>query len=277
MEAALVEPDYSSSQLAAAYHGLSEPQFTHGTELLKLLDVGSCHRILDVGCGTGRLAVAALAYLGDDAHVVGIDPAAPRIAVARQHRDPRLDFQIGRAEDLSPFHDASFDTVYFNSVLNWIGDRPRALGEAHRVLERGGRIGIATTVRDRPNQLHTLARLAWKAARLAGESGVKKGDGRSARNVSGGDVRSLILGAGFAPLRIEMRTFASLFRNVEQMVEFLLATTYGRLVQGGGTIDYAPFKAALEQLLLRDYPDARTAEGIRLERYVMLAIAEKPK
>src|SRR5438046_5106659 len=152
------EMSFGSTEQAAAYDGLSDPQFTHGAELLSLLEIGHDERVLDIGCGTGRLAVAALEHVGTEGRVVGIDPAPPRIALARERADPRFDFRVGRAEDLSEFPDATFDVAYLNSVLNWIRDRGQALREAHRVLKPGGRLGIGTTVRDRPNQLWLLRR-----------------------------------------------------------------------------------------------------------------------
>src|ERR1051325_7602441 len=44
--------------MTEAYDALSEPQFAHGTELLRLLELQNGDRVLDVGCGTGRLALA---------------------------------------------------------------------------------------------------------------------------------------------------------------------------------------------------------------------------
>src|SRR5258708_29219693 len=134
-------------------------------ELLELLDVGRGDRVLDIGCGTGRLAIAALERLSADGRIIGIDPAPPRVDVARQHADSRLEFRVGVAEDLSQFADASFDVAHLNSVLNWIRDRPKAFDEAYRVLRAGGRLGVATAVRDRPNQLRLLPRRAWNVAR----------------------------------------------------------------------------------------------------------------
>jgi arsenite methyltransferase len=269
--------DYGSAELAAAYDELSEPQFTHGSELLRLLDIRRSDHVLDIGCGTGRLAMAALERVGDDGRVAGIDPAAPRIAIARAHGDPRLDFRIGDAGDLSAFADASFDVVYLNSVLNWIRDRGRALREARRVLKPRGRLGIATTVSDRPNQLHLLARRAWKLARGVDEpSDAERGTRARRRGATEAQVRSLIEAAGFTPRILEVRTFASVFQDAGRVLEFLLATTYGRLAPGAGPVDYAAMAPALTKLLERDYQQAITPEGIRLERYVLLAIADKP-
>jgi SAM-dependent methyltransferase len=281
-ERRLPELPFGSPELAAAYDGLSDPQFTHGTELLGLLEVGPGDHVLDIGCGTGRLAVAALERIGAEGRIAGIDPASPRIDVARRYTDPRLDFRVGVAEDLSQFADASFDVAYLNSVLNWIRDRAQALREAYRVLKPGGRLGIGTTVRDRPNELRLLARRAWKAARGKGDAQAPVADdsgrtGDGSRNAATeGEIRELLASAGFVSRSIELRNFTSRFRDVAQIVDFIQATNYGQLAPGVDAGDQARFRDALETLLAREHPVGAGGEGIRLERYVLLARADKP-
>ena len=158
------EMTFDSVELASAYDELSDPQFTHGKELIALLNISRGDRVLDIGCGTGRLAAFAVERVGAEGRILGVDPAPPRIQLALQRGDRRLEFRIGQAQDLSPFGDATFDVAYMNSVVNWIDDRPKAFAEAYRVLKSRGRLGVATTVRDRPNQLRLLERRAWRIA-----------------------------------------------------------------------------------------------------------------
>jgi ubiquinone/menaquinone biosynthesis C-methylase UbiE len=261
---------YESKDLALAYDDLSEPQFTHGTALLDLLELRAGQRVLDVGCGTGRLAIEALGRVGEAGRVVGVDPAASRIAIASRRRDARLALYIARAEDLSRFAPEEFDVVYLNSVLNWLRDKRRALEEAYRVLRPGGRLGIATTVRERPNQLNTIARLAWKRVRGVGAKGAREG-----RGVSATDVQALLSWAAFAPRHIDVHTFSSLFRDARHLVDFLRASTYDRLAPRA-EVDAASFELAVQEVLSRDYSRSLCPQGIRLERYVLLAIADKP-
>ena len=97
--------------------------------------------MLEVGCGTGRLAVA-LAERG--ARVWGVDPSADMLAQARASAGRRVGFKQGRAEAL-PFKDGWFERVVLRLVVHLV-DRPRALPELARVVAPGGRAAIATFV-----------------------------------------------------------------------------------------------------------------------------------
>ena len=270
------EKKFGSVEMASAYDELSDPQFTHGKVLIALLGIGPGDRVLDIGCGTGRLAAFAAERIGVEDRVVGIDPASPRIQVAQERGDPRLEFRIGEAEDLSQFPDGSFDAAYVNSVVNWIRDRPKAFDEAYRVLAPGGRLGIGTTVRERPNQLAGIKRRAWKTVR--GSDPLDSPEQSGTRNtVTADEIRALLEGVGFVPRILEIRTFVSMFRDVAQIVDFLQATSYGDLAPGASAADYAAFRSALETLFASEYADCVGSDGIRLERYVLLVVAEKPK
>jgi len=97
-------------------------------------------RVLDVGCGTGRLAAA----LADEARakVWGVDPSSEMVAVAREAVPSHVGVRLGVAEQL-PFRDGWFDRVTMSLVIHLV-DRPRALAEARRVVPGDGRIAIST-------------------------------------------------------------------------------------------------------------------------------------
>ena len=96
--------------------------------------------MLDVGCGTGRLA-AALAERAA-AKVWGVDPAAEMIEVARSRAPASVGFKVGPAEAL-PFRDGWFERVTMTLVAHLV-DRPRAFAEIARVLGNDGRVALAT-------------------------------------------------------------------------------------------------------------------------------------
>jgi SAM-dependent methyltransferase len=93
-------------------------------------------RVLDIGCGTGRVA-AALADRG--ARVWGVEPE-PRMAELARKRLSTV--KIAPAEKL-PFKEGWFDRAVMVLVIHLL-DRPRAFAEARRVLARDGRLVVAT-------------------------------------------------------------------------------------------------------------------------------------
>lgn len=97
-------------------------------------------RVLDVGCGTGRL----LAALVSEAHAKawGIDNSNEMVAVARETLPAGVGVRRGAAEAL-PFRDGWFDRVTMSLVLHLV-ERPQALAEARRVVPGDGRIAIST-------------------------------------------------------------------------------------------------------------------------------------
>ena len=101
--------------------------------------VGS--HVLDIACGTGVLARAALEHSGKSGRVVGLDPAPGMIAAAREV-EPGIEWISGHAENL-PFDGGSFDCVVSQFGMMFFQDRLKASREMFRVTKPGGRLAIA--------------------------------------------------------------------------------------------------------------------------------------
>ena len=107
-----------------------------------LAEVRAGDRVLDVGCGSGRLTMAAQGWAGADGQAVGLDPSPEMIAVARKNAARagfKTTFELGVVESL-PFPDGSFDVVLNRLMLHHLpGDlKLRGLAEMRRVLKPGG-------------------------------------------------------------------------------------------------------------------------------------------
>jgi 2-polyprenyl-6-hydroxyphenyl methylase/3-demethylubiquinone-9 3-methyltransferase len=109
----------------------------------KRLDSLAGLRILDIGCGGGILA-EPLARLG--ATVVGIDPAASNIAVARQHAAQSalaIDYRSTSAEALAEAGER-FDVVLAMEVVEHVADVGSFIGLAAEMVRPGALLFVAT-------------------------------------------------------------------------------------------------------------------------------------
>jgi len=102
--------------------------------------VASAQRVLDAGCGSGRLTVA-LARAGVE--VTGIDTSSARLEQARRRADQAVGTLRLLAADFNgplPFADDSFDAVTSRLALMAADDPLATLRELRRVLEPDGRL-----------------------------------------------------------------------------------------------------------------------------------------
>jgi ubiquinone/menaquinone biosynthesis C-methylase UbiE len=102
-------------------------------------------RVMDLGCGTGTLAIMAK-QAQPNAEVVGLDadPEMLKMAHAKKHQE-KLDvkFDVGFTNDL-PYPDASFDRVLSSIMIHHLKtpDKEKTAREIYRVLKPGGQLHV---------------------------------------------------------------------------------------------------------------------------------------
>jgi ubiquinone/menaquinone biosynthesis C-methylase UbiE len=113
-------------------------------KLVQLARISHGESVLDVGCGTGTLAIAAKRRVGTAGSVYGVD-ASPEMLWRAEKKARKAGaevvFRTGLAESL-PFPDAQFDVVLSTVMLHHLPlkARQQCAKEIRRVLKPSGRV-----------------------------------------------------------------------------------------------------------------------------------------
>lgn len=169
---------------AAPWEKVAEGNAQSHDALVELLDPKPGERFLDVGTGTGAVAIRA-ARRG--ATVVGVDIAPNLLETARRlaaEEGLEVVFDQGDAAAL-PYHDASFDVVASSFGVMFAPDHETAASELARVCGKGGRLGLTTQHPD--STAPRMFRHLWRYRPLPDGAGdpIAWGDERYVRDLLG--------------------------------------------------------------------------------------------
>lgn len=261
--------NHDSHELAQAYEEASDRQFNHGKILIDSLHIREGQRVLDVGCGTGRLGEYVADLVGDSGEVVGVDPLPLRIDIASRKHRPNFRTQVGNAEDLSAFADGSFDAIYFNSVFHWVGNKAKALAEAYRVLRKGGRIALNSADTERPHDSKILIAEVLRDEGIADNKVASAGINLTVTNEQ---LHQLIVGAGFVDYQGQHLSFVDHHPDAAELIRFNRSSFFGNFLLGLTDDELARVHRRLDARL-----DAlRAPGGAQLKRHLVFASAQKP-
>ncbi len=124
---------------ATKYAGLSSLQAAMAEEVLSLLVFEGSERVLDVGCGDGKITAEIAARVPRGA-VLGVDPSHDMIAFASSHFEPaqwpNLRFDVANARRL-PFR-GEFDFIVSFNALHWVTEQGEALRSLRAAIKSDG-------------------------------------------------------------------------------------------------------------------------------------------
>jgi trans-aconitate 2-methyltransferase len=125
---------------AGRYHRLSEPQLRWGRAVVDRLELQGDERVLDAGCGSGRVTALILERLPHGS-VVAVDGSASMIESARATLAPsgdRVEFVVG--DLLDPIPTEPVDAVFSNATFHWIMDHDALFANLAAALRPGGQL-----------------------------------------------------------------------------------------------------------------------------------------
>jgi trans-aconitate 2-methyltransferase len=122
---------------AESYERVSAPLEAMGREVLDRLELRGDERVLDAGCGTGRVTAALLERL-PRGEVVAVDGSPAMVQEARERLGPGVEVRVADLLELEL--DEPVDAILSTATFHWIADHDRLFERLFAALRPGGRI-----------------------------------------------------------------------------------------------------------------------------------------
>jgi trans-aconitate 2-methyltransferase len=203
---------------AGRYHDISFPQQAWGRRVLDRLPLAGTERVLDIGCGTGRLT-AEIAQRVPDGVAVGVDRSAAMLETASSWlRDRSCKTRLVLADAAAlPFRRA-FDAAFSGATFHWIHDHAALFRSIVTALRPGGR--LVAQCGGGPN----LAVLYGRAERLMREPRFARYFEEWTEPVYFADVETTarrLAAAGFVDVDVSLQEAPTPFDGPDQFREFI--------------------------------------------------------
>lgn len=212
-------------------------------DLVGRIGAASPRRVVDLGCGPGRLT-ALLADRWPEAAVEGVDSSPEMIAAAEP--GPRLTFRVGTVESFDP---SGVDVIVSNAALHWVPTHRDLLTRWATALPVGGWLAFQV-----PGNFaaasHTLLREVAASGPWAAVADVLRPDDAVA---APSGYAELLLAAGLAVDAWET-TYVHVLSGADPVLEWMRGTTLRPVMQALPTDSYARFEAELADRLRAAYP-----------------------
>jgi trans-aconitate 2-methyltransferase len=208
---------------AVTYHRVSDPQFEWGRAVLARLAIRGDERVIDAGCGSGRLT-RELARRLPNGVLIGLDASADMLTQARAHLlDCRPEVYLVRAAlPRLPFSTWA-DVVFSTATFHWVLDHPALFTHVWTALKPGGRLlaqcggaGNLARAREPASQVMRLPAFApffagWRGAWEFPDAGV---------------TAARLLAAGFTDVDTALEDAPVVFTNEDDFRAFVTTVVF---------------------------------------------------
>lgn len=251
---------------ARLYDNQNSYRTSVGIRLMNMAGVKRTDRVLDIGCGTGTLT-SELALRADMGIVVGIDPSAEMLAMAREKAASHTNISLLQLKAEEIAFGQSFDLAYSSNALQWARDQREAVGNIAAALRPGGRVAIQLPADNFSPALARCIRDAYLRVRPKATSGwalpwhLPTRDGYA----------SLLRSAGIADMDIRQEAFAMTFQSANDALTWALSAALVPFMAGLNKDERARFKYAVAM----NFETCRGEDGIVFNFNRVIALGRK--
>ncbi|BAY89956.1 MULTISPECIES: methyltransferase domain-containing protein [unclassified Tolypothrix] len=217
-------------------------------DLVDLVNPQENLRVLDLGCGTGKLTKYLHETLAAK-ETLGIDASEKMLSVASQFAGNGLRFEQGRIED-NP-GEGKFDVVFSNAALQWLTEHETLFAKLRNKLQAGGQLAIQIPAMD-DEPVHQLA--VETAQEFSQEL---KGYVRRLEVLSPVDYAKILYKLGFVKQQVKLQIYGHLLPSREAVLEWYRGTLLTAYETQLDTQTYERFVARYQQKLFSILPDER--------------------
>lgn len=246
--------------------------------VLKTAAPGTGERVLELGCGAGRLALALGGRVGTDGKVMGLDISAPLLGRAAERARAaglsNMTFTCADAQE-APLPPAAFDMVVSQFGAMFFADPVRAYQNLRTGLRPGGRLVLAVWGNPAENALFSLPKKAAEGRLGPAEPAPPEAPGPFAL-AAPTRIAAILQDAGFSEISV---TPTPLMLCHPEGLDAVLPsmTTLGPVAgmmrdKGGTEADLAAITAAIAQAM----QPFVTPEGIAIPALINLVQARNP-
>jgi len=250
---------------AVAYDDLSDPMFEWGTAVLKTIALKGDERVLDAGCGSGRLTEELVLRL-PQGQLVALDFSPKMLEQAKQRLAKfagRVEFVHGSLQDFELAD--KVDGIFSNAVFHWVPDHAAMFRSLHGALKPGGWLvaqfgGVGNLARTYQRAHDVAAQTEFREYLEGVEDGPHFEDAAS--------TRERMESASFEVSEVKLHTVVPRFERKERYEAFLQTVV---MRQKADKLPEALRQRFLEQLSRRTWQE----EGAYSLDYVRLTVRAK--
>ena len=212
-------------------------------DLLALVEPRPGMRVVDLGCGTGKLTRLLHEQL-EAAETLGVDSSAEMLAKASGFATSTLRFEQTAVEAF--VSQRPFDLVFSNAALHWVDDHPSLFARLTTMLAPGGQLAVQMPF----NHGHVSQRVA---AELAPQFGVPP---RAPPLLAPEDYASLLHSLGYARQHVRLQVYGHVLDSASAVIEWVKGSTLTEYQRKLGE-RWPEFLETYTERMLRELGDAR--------------------